>query len=67
MAKDTAASKLTPEMVAQKILEIIESDKKPLRVPMDKARMITLIKRFAPQSLIDKLVGGLVGLAPSKR
>jgi hypothetical protein len=29
--------------------------------------MITLIKRFAPQSLIDKLVGGLVGLAPSKR
>jgi short-subunit dehydrogenase len=67
MAKDTAASKLTPEMVAQKILDIIESDKKPLRVPMDKARMITLIKRFAPQSLIDKLVGGLVGLAPSKR
>jgi len=67
MAKDTAASKLTPEMVSQKILDIIESDKKPLRVPMDKARAISMIKRFAPQSLIDKMVGGLVGSAASNR
>jgi short-subunit dehydrogenase len=66
MAKDTAASKLTPELVSQKILDIIQSDKKPLRVPMDKARVISLIKRFAPQSVIDKMVGGLVGSAASK-
>lgn len=60
MAKDTAASKLTPEMVSEKIYQVIKSDKKPLRVPMDKAKVITLVKRFAPQSVIDKLVGGLV-------
>ena len=60
MAKDTAASKLTPEIVSEKIYQVITADKKPLRVPMDKARAITLVKRFAPQSLIDKLVGGLV-------
>lgn len=64
MAKDTAASKLTPEMVSAKIIEILNSDKKPLRVPMDKARAVTLIKRLAPQSFIDKLVGGLVKAAP---
>ena len=66
MAKDTAASKLTPQMVSQKIVEILASDKKPLRVPMDKARAVTVIKRLAPQSFIDKLVGGLVGSATSK-
>jgi short-subunit dehydrogenase len=61
MARDTAASKLTPQMVSQKILDVLESDKKPLRVPMDKARVLTVVKRLAPQSFIDKLVGGLVG------
>jgi len=29
-------------------------------VPMDKAKPLTLVKRLAPQSLIDKLVGGLL-------
>ena len=60
MAKDTAASKLTPEMVSEKIYQVIKSDKKPLRVPMDKARAITLVKRLAPQALIDKMVNRLV-------
>jgi len=62
MAKDTAASKLTPQMVSQKIIEILESDRKPLRVPMDKARALTFVKRFATQSMIDRMVGKLVGL-----
>ena len=66
MAKDTAASKLTPQMVSQKILNVLESDKKPLRVPMDKARAIAILKRLAPQSLIDKLVGGLVSSTTPK-
>ena len=60
MAKDTAASKLTPEIVSAKIMAIIQSDKKPLRVPMDKAKVVAIIKRLAPQSFIDKMVGGLV-------
>jgi short-subunit dehydrogenase len=60
MAKDTAASKLTPEMVSDKICTIISSEQKPLRVPMDKARALTLIKRFAPQAVIHKMVNGLV-------
>ena len=47
-------------MVSQKIYQVIRADKKPLRVPMDKAKAITILKRLAPQSLIDKLVGGLV-------
>ena len=60
MARDTAASKLTPELVSARIYQLIRAERKPLRVPMDKARAITLIKCFAPQALIDKLVGGLV-------
>ena len=60
MAKDTAASKLTPEAVAARIAEVIQMDRKPLRVPMDRARAITLVKRLAPQSLIDRLVRGLL-------
>jgi short-subunit dehydrogenase len=60
MARDTAASKLTPELVSAKIYQLIRAGHKPLRVPMDKARAISLLKRFAPQVLIDKLVGGLV-------
>jgi short-subunit dehydrogenase len=66
MAKDTVASKLTPQMVSQKILEVLESDTKTLRVPMDKARAIAVLKRLAPQSLIDKMVGGLLGSTAAK-
>jgi len=61
MAKDTAASKLTPEMVARRVLEVIRSPKKPLRVPMDRAKPIGLIKRLAPQFVIDRMMAGLVG------
>ena len=60
MARDTAASKLTPQMVADKIHSVITSKKKPLRVPMDRARPLTLIKRLAPQSVIDRMIGGLM-------
>jgi short-subunit dehydrogenase len=60
MTKDTAASKLTPELVSEKIYSVLQSSKKPLRVPMDKARALTVLKRIAPQSLIHGMVNGLV-------
>jgi len=63
MARDTAASKLTPQRVAEKINSVITSEKKPLRVPMDRARPLTLIKRLAPQSLIDRMISGLLRTA----
>ncbi len=62
MAKDTAASKLTPQMVAQRIIGIIQSGEAPLRVPLDRARVLGKLKRFAPQAVLDKMVRGLVGL-----
>jgi NAD(P)-dependent dehydrogenase (short-subunit alcohol dehydrogenase family) len=65
MAKDTAASRLTPEMVSEKIYAVITADSKPLRVPMDRARVLGLVKRLAPQSLINRLVAGVVDLSPS--
>jgi short-subunit dehydrogenase len=60
MTRDTAASSLTPETVAEKIAAILVSEKKPLRVPMDRARALTLVKRLAPQWVIDRLIGGLL-------
>lgn len=60
MEKDTLASALTPEAVAAKVAEVIQSEKRPLRVPMDRARVLTLVKRLAPQALIDRLIGGLL-------
>jgi short-subunit dehydrogenase len=60
MTEDTAASKLTPEAVAAKVHEVITSDRKPLRVPMDRARALGVVKRLAPQFVIDKLIGGLL-------
>lgn len=60
MAKDSAESNLTPEMVSEKIYSVITSDKKPLRVPMDKAKSISVIKRFAPQYFIDKLLSSIM-------
>lgn len=60
MARDTAASGLTPQQVADKICSVITREKKPLRVPMDKARAVSVLKRLAPQSVIDRLVGGLL-------
>jgi short-subunit dehydrogenase len=60
MTRDTEASKLTPKAVAQRIYELIQSSKRPLRVPMDRARPISILKRLAPQSVIDRLVAGLL-------
>jgi len=60
MEKDTLASGLTPEAVAAKLRAVIQSEKRPLRVPMDRARALTLVKRLAPQALIDRLIGGLL-------
>ena len=63
MARDTAASKLTPEMVSKEIYRVIHTKKKKLRYPMDRAKALGLVKRFAPQSMIDRLIGGLVASA----
>jgi hypothetical protein len=60
MAADTKASKLTPELVSEKIYEVITSKRKPLRVPMDRAKGLSLIKRLLPQAGIDRLIGGLM-------
>ena len=61
MTADTAASKLTPEAVSAKILQVIQAKKKPLRMPMDKAKALGVVKRLAPQSVIDRLIAGLLG------
>lgn len=66
MAADTEASKLTPEIVSEKIYEVITSKRKPLRVPMDRAKALSVIKRFAPQSIIDRLIGGLMKSAATR-
>jgi short-subunit dehydrogenase len=60
MAKDTAASGLTPQAVAEKVHEVITSAKKPLRVPMDRARPLGLVKRLAPQAVVDRLIDGVL-------
>ena len=60
MHADTEASGLRPETVAKRILEVIRSDKRPLRVPMDRARPLSLIKRIAPQGVIDRMIDGLL-------
>lgn len=60
MAKDTAASKLTPEMVADRVIAVLGAKKKPLRVPMDRAKALGVVKGIAPQSLIDRLIDGLI-------
>lgn len=67
MARDTAASKLTPEMVAKRVLEVIRSKKKPLRVPMDRAKPLTLVKRLAPQFVIDRLLAGMMAGVTSRK
>ena len=65
MAADTAASKLTPEIVARRVHRVITSAKRPLRVPMDRAVPLSIVKRLAPQTLIDRMIAGLLGDATS--
>ena len=60
MAMDTEKSPLTPEMVSEKIVQVLKMKKKPLKVPMDRAKGISMMKRIMPQSFFDKLLGGLV-------
>lgn len=60
MARDTGASKLTPDAVARRVHAVIKSRKRPLRVPMDKARTLSIVKRLAPQSVIDRLIARLL-------
>ena len=60
MAKDTAASKLTPEMVSAKIADVISGSRKPFRVPMDRARVMGVLKRILPQRVMSNMVGDLV-------
>ncbi|MGB5810431.1 MAG: SDR family oxidoreductase [Polyangiales bacterium] len=60
MAKDTAASGLSPQAVSDRIYEVITSRKKPLRVPMDRAKTLTAVRKLAPQFVIDKLIADFV-------
>jgi len=60
MAADTAASGLTPETVARRILDVIRSKKRALRVPMDRAKPFSILKRLAPQALIDRMIDGVL-------
>lgn len=60
MAKDTRASKLTPEKVSLAIHDVIMSKKRKLRCPMDRAKVVGKIKRVAPQAMINKLIGGML-------
>ncbi len=61
MAADTEASKLTPERVAKEVEKVIRMPRKPLRVPLDRAKPLSVVKRLAPQGLIDRLIAGLLG------
>ncbi len=58
MGKDTRESKLTPQMVADKIDEVIQSKRRKLRYPMDRAKIISLVRRIAPQGMIDQIIKG---------
>lgn len=60
MARDTAASGLTPDAVARRVHALITSSKRPLRVPMDKAKPLSIVKRLAPQFVIDRLIARLL-------
>ena len=60
MAKDTRASKLTPEKVSLAIYNVIRAKNRKLRYPLDRARVLGKVKRIAPQSLITKMIDGLV-------
>lgn len=60
MVADTAESTLTPEAVAKRVHQVLTAKSKPLRVPMDRAKAMSVLKRLAPQPLVDKMIDGLV-------
>ena len=66
MAHDTAESGLTPEAVSERIHRVLTSDRSPLRVPMDRAKPLGLVKRLAPQFVIDRLIAGLLRSAAGR-
>jgi hypothetical protein len=53
-------------MVAAKVYEVISAETKPLRVPMDRARVLTWVRSLAPQAVIDRLIGGLLATDPTR-
>ena len=63
MAQDSQISKLTPQMVAEKIVSVINMKQRPLRVPMDRAAVLGKVKRLLPQAGINKLIDGLLARA----
>ena len=65
MTEDSQTSKLTPQMVAEKIVAVINTKKRPLRVPMDRAAVLGKVKRVLPQAGINKLIDGLLARAAS--
>lgn len=61
MASDTEKSKLSPEYVSQKIHEIlIKKGKRPLRVRLGRSKSLSMLKRIAPQWLLDKMLKQLL-------
>jgi NAD(P)-dependent dehydrogenase (short-subunit alcohol dehydrogenase family) len=55
LVENVAADSRSHAMLAR-----MTSDKKPLRVPMDRAKALGVVKRLAPQAVIDRLIGGLL-------
>ena len=60
MAEDSRTSDLSPEQVAQHILKVIDARHRSLRVPLDRAAMLSKLKRILPQAGINKLIDGLI-------
>lgn len=58
--ESTEQSGLTPQAVAEKICSVIASRRRKLRYPMDRAKTLGVVKRLAPQWVIDRLIRGLV-------
>ncbi len=60
MARDTENSKLTPQRVAAEIYKVMQQPNPPLRVPLDRARVLGVVKRLAPQRVVNKLIDNLL-------
>ena len=60
MVEDSRTSTLAPDTVAAKVLALVESKRRPLRVSMDRAAVLSKLKRVLPQVGINKLIDGLL-------
>jgi short-subunit dehydrogenase len=65
MARDTVDSKLTPEQVAEKIYGVMTARHSALRVPMEKAVVLGIVKRLVPQRVVNTLIDNLMKGAAS--